>query len=437
MSSYKSTIACLSLIGAVSFSAFANAQELSLSEAQKTALEHSPMLSQVQSDVGIAEAAMDKAGAPNLPQVYVKGQHLLDDKPLQVNFGGGPVDMPTPTSDYAIGVSWSLYDGRGTYNNVKASKLQHDASIARLSRARFELDEQVRMQFYQALGAQALVEVSSQNVEVLKAHLRDVRNLVKLGAVTRLDELKVEVQLEDAQNELESARDNAYLARAKLAQTMGVTELPGALKGQLPELSRAAYDHIDFTPAERMDHKALLYMKQSAEHAVKASRAIGSPRVSLFGQEDYYTFTSSSIVPDSEFKDAYSVGINFSWNIYDGGAKSAAQRMAREQLRKQEEQLRQANQAIPVDIDLWKRKLAHDISVYQAGLVSTEKSREAVRLAKNALRQGTRTNTDVLDAEQDLNFSRLKVVKAQVDAVVSLSNLELALGKRVDIFGLR
>jgi len=440
MSSYKSTIACLSLIGAVSFSAFANAQELSLSEAQQTAAQHSPMLSQMQADVGIAEAAMDKAGAPNRPQVYLKGRHILGDKPqvMDLNFGGTPTEFPLiqPNSDYSLGVSWSLYDGKGTRNSYQASKLQHDASTARLTRAKFQLDEQVRMQFYQALGAQALVDVSLQNVEVLKAHLRDVRNLVKLGAVTRLDELKVEVQLEDAQNDLEMARDNAYLAKAKLAQTMGVRELPGPLHGQLPKLSREAYGRIDFTPAERMDQKALLYMKQSAEHAVQASRAIGSPRVSLFGQEDLYSFTSSSVVPDSNFKDAYTVGISFSWDIYDGGAKSAAQRIAREQLRKQEEQIRQANQAIPVDIDLWKRKLAHDISVYQAGLVSTEKSEEAVRLAKNALRQGTRTNTDVLDAEQDLNFSRLKVVKAQVDAVVSLSNLELALGKRVDVFGL-
>ena len=89
-----------------------------------------------------------------------------------------------------------------------------------------------------------------------------------------------------------------------------------------------------------------------------------------------------------------------------------------------------------MEIDFWKRKLAHDIARYQAGRVSTEKSEEAVRLAKSAMRLGTRTSTDVLDAEQDLNYSRLKIVKAQVDAVVSLSNLELALGKRIDAFSL-
>jgi len=417
--------------------ALASAQSLTLSEAQISAEKNSPMLSQMQADVSISAAAMDKAGAPNLPQVYVKGQHLLADKPMQVNFGlGGPVDMPTPQSDYSLGVSYMLYDGRGTHNNYQASKLQHDASNAQLLRAKFKLNEQVRMQFYQALGAQALVDVTTQNVEVLKAHLRDARNMIKMGAVTRLDVLKVEVQLEDAQNSLESALDNAYLANAKLAQTMGVRQLPGPLRGELPKLSRDAYQRIDFTPGERMDQKALLLMKQSAQHSVQATHAIGSPRVMLFGQEDLYSFTSQNVLPDSNFKDAYSVGINFSWDIYDGGAKSAAQRMAYEQLHKREEQIRQANQGIPVEIDMWKRKLAHDISAFQAGLVSTKKSEEAVRLAKNALRQGTRTNTDVLDAEQDLNYSRLKVVNAQVDAVVSLSNLELALGKKVDVFGL-
>lgn len=437
MSRSHSMIANLLLLFAMVFPVLASAQGLTLSAAQQSAERNSPMLSQKQSDVAIAEAAMDKAAAPNLPQVYVKGQHVLDNKPMQVNFGlGAPVDMPSPLSDYSLGVSWTLFDARGTHNQYQASKLQHDASTAQLQRAKFELDEQVRMQFYQVLGAQALVEVSSQNVQVLKAHLRDARNMVKQGALTRLDLLKVEVQLEDAQNDLESARDNAYLAKAKLAQTMGVRELPGPLEGRLPDLSRAAYERIDFTPGERLDQKALLYMRESAQHSVRASHAMNFPRISLFGQEDLYSFTSSNAIPDSNFKDAYTVGINFSWDIYDGGAKSATQRMAREQLHKQEERIRQSQQAIPVSIDLWKRKLAHDISAYQAGITSTQKSTEAVRLARDAMRLGTRTNTDVLDAEQDLNYSRLKVVRAQVDAVVSLSNLELALGKRVDVFGL-
>lgn len=423
------------LLGAMSCSSFVNAQALSLAEAQQTAEQHSPTLSEMQIDVNIAEASMDKTFAPRLPQIYVKGRHLLDDKPQVMEVSGRPFSLVQPGSDYSVGVSLLLYDGKGTRSKVEASKYQHAASTARLDQARFKLDEEVRVKFYQALGARELVKVSSQNVEVLKAHLRDVQNQIKLGVATRLDVLKVEVQLEEAQNAQDAAEDNAILAQAKLVQMMGIEQFSGSLKGQLPTLSRKEYDKIDFTRGERLDQKALLYMKQSAENAVRASHAASSPKVTLFGQKDLYSYTSQSFLPNNKFHDAYTVGLNFSWSLYDGGATSAGERIANEKLRKQEEEIRRAKQAMPVDIDFWKRKLAHDIARYQAGRRSTEKSEEAVRLAKNAMRLGSRTNTDVLDAEQDLNFSKSKIVKAQMDAVVSLSNLELALGKRIAIFG--
>ena len=96
MSSCKSTIGWMCFLGAMSISAFANAQELTLVEAQHTAAQHSPMLGEMQADVRIAEASMDKAFAPRLPQVYANGRHLLDDKPqvMDINLGGGPTEFP-------------------------------------------------------------------------------------------------------------------------------------------------------------------------------------------------------------------------------------------------------------------------------------------------------------------------------------------------------
>lgn len=436
MNRNQSTLARIVLVSMTLFATAANAAELTLLEAQQTAAQHSPELGQMQADVNIAQAGVDKARAPRLPQVYANGRHILDDKPqvMEINLGSGPTQFPLvqPYSDYAVGVSLLLFDGKGARNNYQSAKLQYDASSARLELARFKLDEEVRIRFYQVLGADALVTASSQNVEVLKVHLGDVQNQVRLGTLTRFDKLKIEVQLNDAQNDLDAAKDEAHLARARLAQAMGVEQLPGELQGQLPVLTRAAYDRIDFTPGERLDQKALNYIKQSAEYNVKASHSTSWPRLTLYGQQDMYSYKSKSIVPDNQFGDAHTVGLSFTWNLYDGGAQSASRRIALEQLKKQQEQIRQANQSIPVDIDFWKRKLAHDISRYQAGLVSTQKSEEAVRLAREGMRLGARTSTDVLDAERDLNQSRLKVVRAQVDSGVSLSNLELALGKRLE-----
>lgn len=53
---------------------------------------------------------------------------------------------------------------------------------------------------------------------------------------------------------------------------------------------------------------------------------------------------------------------------------------------------------------------------------------EAVRLAQGAVRVGTRTNTDVLDAMVELNRAKASLVKAQIDSIDSLGSVELAVG---------
>ncbi len=434
-------IVLLSLMAPPFISTLALAQVLTLSEVQKIAEEQSPRIRQLQSDVEIARQTTKKAIAPHLPQVTGTGRYLLDNKfkVEEISLGGGaPIKFPLvePYTTLTIGASLLLFDGLGTWNSYQSAKIAHSANEFQLERARFQLEQDIRVRFFQTLGAQQLVEVAEQNVKALEAHLHDVENQVKGGMVTRLDVLRVEVQLEDARTDLLAAEDNSVLAQAKLAQAMGVEKLSGPLKGALPDLSQNSLEKVDFAPSERADRKAQVLREESAMRAAQASKGVWFPKVSIFGQDDWYNFDNRSLGTDSKFKDAYTIGLLMTWNLFDGGASIAAQQIATEQIKKSQEELRALDQSIPVDVDFWKRKLAHGIAVYKAGINGVKKSQESVRLAKNAVRAGTRTNTEVLDAERDLNLSKAKVVKSQVEAVESVSNLELALGRRLSIFKL-
>jgi len=431
--------ALLSLI-TLFISAIALAQELTLSEAQKMAEEQSPKIRLLQSDVEIARQTTKKAIAPHLPQVAGTGRYLLDNKfkVEQISLGGPPIEFPLvePYTTFTLGASLLLFDGFGTWNSYRSASLAHSASELQLERAKFQLEQDIRVRFFQALGAQQLVEVAEQNVKALEAHLHDVENQVKGGIVTRLDVLRVEVQLEDARTDLLAAEDNSVLAQAKLAQAIGVEKFSGPLKGALPDLSQSSLGKVDLTPGERTDRKAQVLREESAMRAAQASKGVWFPKVSIFGQQDWYNFANRSLGTDSNFKDAYTIGLLMTWNLFDGGASLATQQIAAEQIKKSQEELRALDQSIPIDVDFWKRKLTHGIAVYKAGINGVKKSQETVRLAKNAVRAGTRTNTEVLDAERDLNLSKAKVVKSQVEAIESVSNLELALGRRLLIFKL-
>ena len=59
------------------------------------------------------------------------------------------------------------------------------------------------------------------------------------------------------------------------------------------------------------------------------------------------------------------------------------------------------------------------------------KSKESVRLAKEGRRVGTRSNTDLLDAESDLYKSEAGAISAQIGAMEALINLELSVGHKI------
>lgn len=422
---------------ALLYSSASWAQQLTLSEAQKTARENNPSIRQMNSEVEITRAKVTKALAPQLPQVNATARHLLDQKfqVMEVSLGPSPIEFPVrqPLSQVTLGASLLVFDGFGTWNNYRSAKYERSAKELELERAEFDLDQKVRVQYFKALGSQALVEVAIQSLAMLEAHLEDVKNLIKGGVATKLDLLKVEVQLQDARTDLLAAEDNVVLSIAQLARVLGVDSITGPLQGKLPTLEQEMLNKLDLSKADRVDRRALLEREESAMAKSSASLSAWSPKIYLFGQKEWYNFESSDIGGNSKFKDAYTVGVMLNWNLFDGGASIAERKIALEELKKTQEGLRSLNQSIPVDIDFWKRKLTHVIAVYQSGLSGIKKSEEAIRLAKSAVRAGTRTNTEVLDAEHDLNVAKAKVVHAQIDAVESVSNLELALGKSLDI----
>jgi outer membrane protein TolC len=82
-----------------------------------------------------------------------------------------------------------------------------------------------------------------------------------------------------------------------------------------------------------------------------------------------------------------------------------------------------------VDLEFWRRKFLYFVNLTQARTGDVGKSAESVRLARAGLKEGTRTTSDLLDAESELFRARAGAINAQVGSIESLLNLEVALGK--------
>ena len=373
----------------------------------------------------------------NLPKIAVSGSHLFDVKyqVLDVQFTpGAPTTtfpLVTPKTILSVGANWTLFDGFQSLESYHAANLSHEASELELSRTSLQLEQDVRLRFYQALAAQLLLEVADQNVKTLQDHQNKTKDLLHEGEATRYDLLRVEVQLDEAEPEKLQAADNVVLSRSALSQVMGLQDDARPLIGSLPIPNDAALPkNLKLEAENRADLQALLRRSDAAEKSHSASLGSWLPRVGVAAEEDFYNNVDYNL-GGAPFRSAYSVGMFLSWNIFDGGASIARQKEATYAHQVAEASANAGLIRAPNDFELWKRRFTYNVSLYRARLHAIESAEESVRLAKIGFDAGNRTTVDVLDAELDLFRARAGVVRAQVDAAEAILNLELALGRKL------
>lgn len=420
-----------------------NQGALTLDEALQEAEQNSPDYRRAQAveretSWGQFEAVADGF----LPHLSAKGEHFFNVQygSEQVDFGAvsGPFPENYPKTTLSLDASFDLFDGLKNIHKLDSANNHHEAAKILSGWSGFQIHELVRQKFYMALAAKMLSDLSDENVKTLEDHLRIVNDQLENGQATKYDVLRVEVELSQAKSDQISDHDNVELSREDLVQTIGLKSDDRALSGQLPILDAdallKAIQTVDFS--QRPDLKA---KELQAKAAADESAAAGSylvPKVSLIGEYQWYnsqafSFSPYALTDTGNYENSYYFGAAATWDLLDGGESIAKGNEASERANESKAELDAAQIQAPYQFDLWKRRLASSVSLYQAKLVDVDKSKESVRLATLGYKAGTRTTTDVLDAELDQFRASAGVVQAQIDALQALINLELAIGKRI------
>ena len=392
---------------------------------------HSPRVERAQSAAEEASWRRVEANAGFLPTLTGQGQRLVNRKwaLTDVSFGNGPVSVPQilPTTYYGLGLQWTVFDGFANFDRWRSAKAYEVAGRQDFDWARFQGERDVILLFYKALAAQTLRDVAEQNIKTLEDHLEDTRLFKRTGVTTKFDVLRVEVQTSEARSELMNANDAVAVSVLRLGEAIGDEAGVKGITGQLPVLPIEIAKDLNYDEGQRSDLRALESRVKGASEASDAAAKYWVPRISLLGNYQQYNNIDDSIT--SNFREAYSVGVGLTWNIFDGAASYAKHREAVESRTQAEKGLILARLKSKSDFEFWKRRYVYFASVYKARQGDIEKSAESVRLAREGRKVGTRTNTDLLDAELELFRARAGLVNAQIGSIEALINLEIATGR--------
>ncbi|HTY36539.1 MAG TPA: TolC family protein [Bacteroidota bacterium] len=439
MKRYSSLLLSLVLAGGLQTGTAQDKLQLSLDDAVKLSFDKSKPLHASMMKVQFADAKAGEAATALLPSVKFNGGYTkLSDIPaaqVSLPFLPTPITIsPSIVDNYSarVTVQQPIFTGFRLQRSVDIADLGAQATQKEYDRDKSDLIFNVKSAYWNLAKALELKTVVDENVEQVKAHLKDVQSWQAQGMITTNEVLKVQVQLSDVQLRQIDARNNVELAKIGLNNIIG---LP--LETDIQLTTNLLHEHtvFDALPAlirraqeRRAEIKSMEYRLQASDAAVTLAQSNWWPQLYLVG--NYLTARPNQrIFPSVDaFKDTWDVGLSVSIDLWNWGTTVRQTDQARAQLEQTKDGLGQLRDAVALEVTrdyLNLGRARERISVAEQGVRQAE---ENYRITGGKFKQGLALNSDLLDAEVALLQAKTNYTQAVADYELAEASLERSIG---------
>lgn len=330
-----------------------------------------------------------------------------------------------------------IFTGLRLLNSSKLASYSADAASDDYEKDKVDLIYNIQNSYWNVFKAIESKKVVDENVEQVKAHLKDVQNFFAQGIVTKNEVLKVEVQLSNIQVMQIDVLNNVRLSMIALNSLIG---LP--LETQIEIASPAEHQPNEYgdlnslvqkAMENRSDLKAMDMRVKASETGVSIARAGWFPQIFLVGNYNYARPNQRIFPTQDKFKDTWDVSLSASLDIWNWGATIHQTDQAQTQLAQARDGYAQIKDGITLDVTQSYfnfNQSKERISVAQKGVSQAE---ENYRITNDKFKSGLALNSDLLDAEAAQMQSKWNYVQALVDFNLADARLQKAIGLQSNI----
>lgn len=335
------------------------------------------------------------------------------------------------TYSNSLSVSYSLYSGGYYSGKVEQAKKEFSSSELGVDKALQQIKLDATNGYYSVLQTRNVVVLKQESVDRLQAHLKNVQAQFSVGTVAKVDVLRSEVELAQAEQDLIKAHNAYDLAVASLNNVIGLplgTELDVREQLAYAEDPRKLDECIAFALANRPEVLQAQNSVDAAKAGVKVAKSGRLPSVSLSGSEGW----SDDTFPGDE-DNTWSIGLQTNFNVFDAGVTSGQIKQADAVLLKAQESQRQTRDSVQLNVRnayLNLREAEKRIATSQVAVVKAE---EDYKIAQVRYQAGVGTNIDVIDSQVALTTAKTNYVQALYDYNTSRAELDKAMGIAVTI----
>lgn len=403
---------------------------LSLADVVRETRSHSAEVRAAADNVKAAKARIGQWQSRRKPQVSLVGSATRFDDVSELEFGGQKIEVvPDHLETLTLQLDQVLDITNQIGTGVSQAKLYALASEYGLVSVEADASLEATTVFYDLLRAEQSVKVAQAALDAYREQLKTNTRLYEGGVGQKIDMLRAQSQVADAERELVRQQNARSSARSRLNDLIGrdldaattvVTSDDPAPEAALdrPALIRQAQDR-------RAEALAAETEVRAAEKGIKLARSSADPRVTVGLAGNYYPTTSFQYVRQSTA--ALTLGVSIP--LYEGG-------LARERVKEARalvNSTKARGERVRRDIALQVQNAALDVETARKRLEASNSAVTAASAARELALQRHEAQVglylEVTDAQAALTLAQAAQVDAAYDLLIAKARLTRALGE--------
>lgn len=387
-----------------------------------------------------SQAALREAQAALLPTVGIStgvtrqrtASDTLSTKLQEQAQEGLPAELRTPVEPAQAStafsgqaqLSYNIFTSGQRQASIRAAEEQLRSDELAVESRSEDIRLNVSTDYYNLQQADEQVRISQSSVTNAQASLKDAEALERAGVGTRFDVLRSQVNLANAQQTLTNAISQQQVARRQLATRISLSQsvnISAADPVQLAGLwNQSLEQSIVLAFQNRPELQQQLAQRNISEQQRRQALASLGPQVSLVASYSLLDRFNDNV----GVSDGYSVGVQATLNLFDGGAARARAAQQKVNIAIAETNFANQRDQIRFQVEQAFSTQKSNLENVQTANTALEQAREALRLARLRFQAGVGTQTDVINSENDLTVAEGNRVRAILDYNRALAQLQ-------------
>lgn len=424
MKKIKTTALALALYGGLSGPVWAETLKDTLSEV----LARNPALAAAASTYEAKYKEQFVTLSDMLPKVTAFVQQTNTETDT-VNYTSGQAESDSELDSDSYGVQFSqelFTSGKNVYA-FRSKRAEVKAEEAKLTDTEQQIFLGAISAHLDVIQARSVLELREKNLTVLEKQLEAVQDRFSVGVVTRTDVAQSRAAVAGARSAKLGAEASLRAAEAVYRELVGKPAGDLEKPRKLPRLPRSLDKALYTARRENPTLKNAQQMSKSGKYTSYSTVGSVLPSISLNGT--YSKTEDPAVTQIGRETEQTSIQLRLSVPLFLGGKSIAAIAASQDVSNALKQNVHVASNTVEREVIVaW-----NNVTATKAAIEATQEQIKASELALDGVRQentlGTRTNLDVLDAEQRLLDARVALVQAERNQYVAAYNLIATTGR--------